>query len=83
MIVATRKGQAARFRESEVRPLGRGTQGVTAIRLKGDDEVIGMEVVEHLEQQRRRQVVDAVIARVLQDLERNALAGPGEAADDD
>jgi DNA gyrase subunit A len=51
VIVATRKGQAARFRESEVRPLGRGTQGVTAIRLKGDDEVIGMEVVEHLEQQ--------------------------------
>jgi DNA gyrase subunit A len=51
IIVATKKGQAARFRESEVRPLGRGTQGVTAIRLKGDDEVIGMEVVEHLEQQ--------------------------------
>ena len=51
IIVATRKGQAARFRESEVRPLGRGTQGVTAIRLKGDDEVIGMEVIEHLEQQ--------------------------------
>ena len=51
IIVATRKGQAARFRESEVRPLGRGTQGVTAIRLKGEDEVIGMEVVEHLEQQ--------------------------------
>jgi DNA gyrase subunit A len=51
VIVATRKGQAARFRESEVRPLGRGTQGVTAIRLKGDDEVIGMEVVEHIEQQ--------------------------------
>ena len=51
IVVATRKGQAARFRESEVRPLGRGTQGVTAIRLKNDDEVIGMEVVEHLEQQ--------------------------------
>jgi len=51
IIVATKKGQAARFRESEVRPLGRGTQGVTAIRLKGDDEVIGMEVVQHLEQQ--------------------------------
>ena len=51
IIVATKKGQAARFTEREVRPLGRGTQGVTAIRLRGDDEVIGMEVVEHLEQQ--------------------------------
>ncbi|MEO7295183.1 MAG: DNA gyrase subunit A [Candidatus Limnocylindria bacterium] len=51
IIVATRKGQAARFTEREVRPLGRGTQGVTAVRLKGDDEVIGMEVIQHLEQQ--------------------------------
>ncbi|MEA2650674.1 MAG: gyrase subunit [Chloroflexota bacterium] len=51
IIVATKKGQAARFTEREVRPLGRGTQGVTAIRLKGDDEVIGMEVVEHIDQQ--------------------------------
>ncbi|MGI8658463.1 MAG: DNA gyrase subunit A, partial [Candidatus Limnocylindria bacterium] len=51
IIVATKKGQAARFKEAEVRPLGRGTQGVTAIRLKKDDEVIGMEVVEHLEEQ--------------------------------
>jgi DNA gyrase subunit A len=51
IIVATKKGQAARFREAEVRPLGRGTQGVTAIRLKGDDEVVGMEVVKHLSEQ--------------------------------
>jgi DNA gyrase subunit A len=51
IIVATKKGQAARFKESEVRPLGRGTQGVTAIRLKKDDEVVGMEVVEHLSEQ--------------------------------
>jgi DNA gyrase subunit A len=51
IIVATKKGQAARFREAEVRPLGRGTQGVTAIRLRKDDEVVGMEVVEHLAEQ--------------------------------
>ena len=49
IIVATRKGQAARFRESEVRPMGRDTQGMTAIRLKGGDEVIGMEVVQNRE----------------------------------
>ncbi|MEO5986821.1 MAG: DNA gyrase subunit A [Candidatus Limnocylindria bacterium] len=51
IIVATMKGQAARFKESEVRPLGRGTQGVTAIRLKKNDEVVGMEVVEHISEQ--------------------------------
>jgi DNA gyrase subunit A len=46
IILATRDGQAARFHESEVRPMGRDTRGVTGIRLRGDDEVIGMEVVE-------------------------------------
>jgi DNA gyrase subunit A len=45
IIVATKKGQAAQFREAEVRPMGRDTMGVTAIRLRRDDEVIGMEVV--------------------------------------
>src|SRR5918994_1645595 len=51
IILATRKGKAARFHELEVSPMGRDTRGVTGIRLKGDDEVVGMEVVEHLEQQ--------------------------------
>ena len=45
IILATRNGQAARFHEHEVRPMGRDTRGVTGIRLKADDEVIGMEVV--------------------------------------
>ena len=45
IILATRDGQAARFHETEVRPMGRDTRGVTGIRLRQDDEVIGMEVV--------------------------------------
>jgi DNA gyrase subunit A len=45
IILATKKGQAARFSESEVRHMGRDTRGVTGIRLHRDDEVIGMEVV--------------------------------------
>ncbi|HEY8921033.1 MAG TPA: DNA gyrase subunit A, partial [Candidatus Limnocylindria bacterium] len=45
IILATRNGQAARFHETEVRPMGRDTRGVTGIRLRGDDEVVGMEVV--------------------------------------
>ncbi len=45
IILATRKGQAARFHETEVRPMGRDTRGVTGIRLRPGDEVIGMEVV--------------------------------------
>jgi len=45
IIIATRNGQAARFTEREVRAMGRDTMGVTGIRLKGNDEVIGMQVV--------------------------------------
>jgi len=45
IILATKNGQAARFHETEVRPMGRDTRGVTGIRLRADDEVIGMEVV--------------------------------------
>ncbi len=46
LILATRKGQAARFHEQEVRPLGRDTMGVSGIRLRPGDEVIGMEVAQ-------------------------------------
>src|SRR3989344_5009515 len=35
---------AVRFEESEVRDVGRNSQGVRGIRLRKDDEVIGMEV---------------------------------------
>jgi DNA gyrase subunit A len=51
IIIATRNGQAARFAEREVRAMGRDTMGVTGIRLKGDDEVIGMEVIRDPGQQ--------------------------------
>src|SRR5437660_416179 len=50
IILATRKGQAARFHDSEVRPMGRDTMGVTGIRLKSGDEVIGMEVVDPIKE---------------------------------
>ena len=46
LILATREGKALRFGEDQVRVTGRMTMGVMGIRLRGDDEVIGMEVVE-------------------------------------
>ncbi|MBN1384851.1 MAG: DNA gyrase subunit A [Elusimicrobia bacterium] len=45
VIIATKKGLAIRFHESEVRTIGRGGKGVRGIRLNKDDEVIGMEAV--------------------------------------
>ncbi len=46
LIIATKQGNAVRFDESEVRPMGRSARGVRGIRLKGDDYVIGVVNVE-------------------------------------
>ncbi len=45
ILLATARGLAMRFHESQVRPMGRQARGVTGIRLKKGDSVIGMEVV--------------------------------------
>jgi DNA gyrase subunit A len=45
IVLATRKGQAIRFPEEQVRPMGRNTRGVKGISLAPKDEVVGMEIV--------------------------------------
>ncbi|TMD58060.1 MAG: DNA gyrase subunit A [Chloroflexi bacterium] len=44
VVLATRKGKAIVFKESDARPMGRDTQGVTGIRLGKGDEVVGMGI---------------------------------------
>jgi DNA gyrase subunit A len=44
ILIASRKGMAIRFPESDARPLGRATAGVRGLRLKKGDEVVGMVV---------------------------------------
>ncbi len=46
LILATREGNAVRFDEANVRPMGRSARGVRGIRLKGDDYVVGVVNVE-------------------------------------
>jgi DNA gyrase subunit A len=46
IIIGTKLGRAIRFKESEVRPMGRQAAGVKAIRLKPKDAVIGMIVAK-------------------------------------
>ena len=48
-LVVTRDGQAIRFAESEVRPVGRSAGGIRAIKLRGDDVVVGACAVAHEE----------------------------------
>ena len=46
IILATSKGLAARFAETDVRPTGRATYGVRGIRLAKGDQLVSMSVVE-------------------------------------
>ncbi len=45
IIVVTKKGQSVRFKEKDIRPMGRQAAGIKAIGLKKGDEVVGMDVV--------------------------------------
>jgi DNA gyrase subunit A len=46
VILATRKGMAIRFHETDVREMGRVATGVRGIRLRSQDTVVGMVVVD-------------------------------------
>lgn len=46
IILVTSEGQAIRFKEADVRPMGRTAAGVRAIKLKSGDSVVGMGIFD-------------------------------------
>ena len=46
IVISTSLGQAIRFHEKDVRPMGRASRGVRGIRLRSGDQVIGMDTVK-------------------------------------
>jgi DNA gyrase subunit A len=44
VLLVSRKGQAIRFSEADARGMGRATEGVRGMTLRGDDEVIAAEI---------------------------------------
>lgn len=46
VVLATAYGQGIRFKEDEVRVMGRQAEGVIGIRMREDDYVVGMEIVD-------------------------------------
>lgn len=46
VLLATSAGQAIRFKEKDLRPMGRAAGGVRAMRLKGSDEIVAAGVVD-------------------------------------
>ncbi len=47
IILVTKNGASIRFKEKDIRPMGRAAAGVRGINLKKGDEVAGMEVIEN------------------------------------
>jgi len=45
LMIATKRGMSIRFKETEIRPMGRVAYGIRGIRLKKDDEVVSVEIV--------------------------------------
>ncbi|HEY8109155.1 MAG TPA: DNA gyrase subunit A [Patescibacteria group bacterium] len=45
VLMVTARGKAIRFAEKEVRPMGRASRGVGGMRVKKDDQIVGVEVV--------------------------------------
>ncbi|KKS26538.1 MAG: gyrase subunit A protein [Parcubacteria group bacterium GW2011_GWA2_42_11] len=46
IILVTGGGQSIRFKEKDVRPMGRGAAGVRGLKLKKGDEVINLDVIK-------------------------------------
>jgi len=49
IIIGTKLGKAIRFSETQVRPMGRTAEGVRAISLSSEDEVVGMIIISENE----------------------------------
>jgi DNA gyrase subunit A len=45
VILVTKKGQSIRFKEKEIRPMGRTAAGIRGIRLKKGDEVVAVDII--------------------------------------
>ena len=50
IIISTSAGQAVRFNEKDARPMGRSARGVRGARLRPNDRVVGMDVINNNDQ---------------------------------
>ena len=45
IILTSKNGQAIHFKESQIRSMGRAAAGVRSMRLKEEDEIVGMDII--------------------------------------
>ncbi len=56
IIMVTKQGQSIRFKENQVRSMGRTAAGVRGIRLKSKDEVVGFDIIAALNKGKAEEV---------------------------
>ena len=64
LVLATQKGYAIRFRESDLRSLGRATRGVRGISLRPGDRVVSMECLLPREESAEAQAPETTLLTV-------------------
>jgi DNA gyrase subunit A len=57
IIIVTENGQSIRFREKQVRPMGRNAAGVRGMKLKGTDKVAGMDMINEGKAEQHEQLL--------------------------
>jgi len=57
IIIVTKKGQSIRFKEQDIREMGRPASGVKGISLKKGDKVVGMDIIEETKEKQYLLVV--------------------------
>lgn len=57
VIIATSAGQSIKFKEKNIRAMGRAASGVRGIKLKSEDKVVGMEVIDNDLEEKNFQVL--------------------------
>jgi DNA gyrase subunit A len=76
LMIINRSGIIIRIAMKELRVMGRATQGVRLITLKGDDEIASVAKIEHSEEEELEQALEATIG------EADADSAPEAAADE-
>jgi len=58
VIIATKKGQSIKFKEKEIREMGRPASGIKGISLKKGDKVVGMDIIEVRSEKQKDQKIE-------------------------
>ncbi len=63
ILLVTAGGQAIRFKEKDVRDMGRSAAGVRGIRLKKDDKLVGMGVIKNDKEKLKKYQILSIMER--------------------